>query len=539
MGAALDIHRITDFARGIYKAWKWFLVALRWCSILFFGMLFFVGLYFKLPWKMLACLALIPVVGIFVPKKIQPWVWGTLTLLILSAWGWVHLPEHDSSQWQPYQYDAELAEIERDHLPGDFENAADRYELIFDEYGETVFYLNYTDEQMKKTTLWTSWSPDVYPSLDAWISEFEPAIQLIIEASGIKQCRFDIPKNLDSMEPQLKRINQMKGWTQLLIRSANRDLFTGDPQQALPKLLTLPRMAQHLYQQETLFDQAGAFHLELMGARALEAFMINLCDDPNILTQTEQAFLAIDPQWPGNWPGILTREKLMAKNLAGLMYEVNDSGNTRISHDSMTALQQGLGYRPQRFFINQPVMNRLAVIGLWLSLPSNPQRLATLVDKRFDHYSQQVQKGEQLPRYSLKYVWIKGLNVQSVIDWLATQQVGYYWALDGQFLRHEAVVNQIGIFSAIKQYFLEHKHWPQRLAELEIDDSDLVLTDPLNGKPYTYERTGDGFRLYSLGANGTDDGGLNMSEEKKDDILLWPRIYPENGMKNETVIDTK
>ncbi|MHC4231402.1 MAG: hypothetical protein ACYSTW_02225, partial [Planctomycetota bacterium] len=63
MGAALDIRRITDFARGIYKAWKWFLVALRWCSILFFGMLFFVGLYFKLPSKTLACLALIPVVG--------------------------------------------------------------------------------------------------------------------------------------------------------------------------------------------------------------------------------------------------------------------------------------------------------------------------------------------------------------------------------------------------------------------------------------------------------------------------------------------
>ena len=75
------------------------------------------------------------------------------------------------------------------------------------------------------------------------------------------------------------------------------------------------------------------------------------------------------------------------------------------------------------------------------------------------------------------------------------------------------------------------------MAELEIDDSGLVLTDPLNGKPYTYERTGDGFRLYSLGANGTDDGGLNMSDEIKDDILLWHRIYPENDIENETVID--
>ena len=76
MGGTLDIDRVKDFAKATYKVWKWFLVALRWCSIIFFGVLFFVGLYIKLPWKVLASLAVIPVVGIFVPKKVQPWVWG-------------------------------------------------------------------------------------------------------------------------------------------------------------------------------------------------------------------------------------------------------------------------------------------------------------------------------------------------------------------------------------------------------------------------------------------------------------------------------
>ena len=526
----MDIHRVTDFAKGTYKVWKWFLIVLRWCSIVLFGVLFFVGLYFKLPWKMLACLAVIPIVGICVPKKIQPWVWGSLTVLILSVWGWVHLPEQSSDKWKPYQYRQELLEIKREHLSRGVENAADQYEIIFDEYGETVFFFNFHDKYIEELTLSGPWNPDIYPSLNSWISGFEPTIQKIVDASKIEQCRFDIPYDLASMEPQLKRINQIKGWTRLMIRSANRDLFAGNRQQALETLLAVTGMAQHLYQQQTLFDQAGAFHIELLGARAMETFIIDHCDDPNTLSQIARVFAELDPQWAGNWPDILLREKLTAKNLAGLMYEVNSSGSVRISHDSMIALQRGLGYRPRRLFVNQQVMNRVAVIGLWLSLPSNPKRLATVVDERFDHYSLQVQKGEQLPKYGLQYVWIKGLNAQSVIDWLAMQQVGYYWALDGQFLRHEAVVNQIRIFSALKKHFLEHDRWPKQLTELEIDDLEHVLTDPVNGKLFVYERLGDGFRLYSLGVNGTDDGGLNDAKDKKDDILLWPRIFIENDM---------
>lgn len=514
---------IKQFGKKIYTAWKVFVWILRWLSIVLFGVLFFVGVYFKLPWKVLACLAVIPVVGIFVPKKIQPWVWGTLTVLLLSVWGWVHLPEQNSREWRPYQYDGELAKIEQIGMPNGFVNAAARYELVFDTYGEAIFFSDLNDEKMRDAVLSGPWNPEIYPSLDVSISGFNSGIEQLVAASKMDQCRFAIPSDLASMKPQLERINQMKGWTHLLIGSANRDLFTGHYQKALEKIKTIPRMARHLYQQQTLFDQSAAFHIELIGARAAETFIIDQCEDPNMAAQIEQVFGQIDPQWAGNWPDILLREKLTTKNLAGLMYEINDSGNVRISHNSMMALQEGLGYRPQRLFINQQIMNRLAVIGLWLALPSNPQRLANRVNERFDHYSLLVQKGQQLPRYSLKYVWVKGLNVQSVIDWLAMQQVGYYWALDGQFQRHLAVVNQIRIFAALKQYYLQRQHWPQTLDELNIEDSGYVLIDPVCGKPFVYELTGQSFRLYSLGANGVDDGGINEPKQNKDDIPLWPR----------------
>ena len=530
----MDSKKIKQTGKNMYTAWKVFLWVLRWASIILFGMLFFVGIYFKLPSKVLACIAVIPVVGIFVPKKIQPWVWGGLTVLLMSVWGWVHLPEQSSSQWRPYQYDGELAKIEQIGLPDRFVNAADQYEQVFDTYGEAIFFFDFTDEDMRQSTLAAPWNPETYPALNRWISGFDSAIDQLVEASKMDLCRFAIPSDLASIKPQLERINRIKGWTQLLIRSANRDVFKGHQQQGFEKIKTIPRMARHLYQQQTLFDQSAAFHVELMGARAAETFIIDQCEDPNMLAQIEQTYGQIDPQWAGNWPDILLREKLTAKNLAGLMYEINSSGSVRISHNAMMALQEGLGYRPQRLFFNQQIMNRLAVVGLWLALPSNPQRLANRVDERFDHYSLLVQKGQQLPRYSLKYIWVKGLNVQSVIDWLAMQQVGYYWALDGQFQRHLAIVNQIHLFAALKRYYLAHQRWPQTLEELDMENAEDVVVDPVSGRAFVYEQTEQGFRLYSQGANGVDDDGVNEPKQNKDDILLWPRTIMEEDIEIET-----
>lgn len=526
----MDTQGIKKFGKGVYSAWRGLVWFLRWLSIVLFGVLFFVGIYFKLPWKVLACIAIIPVVGIFVPKKIQPWIWGSLTLLIVSLWGWVYLPERNSDPWRPYEYTDALETIATGYFGAGANNAADLYTDVLEEYGETVFSFQFSDDQAARRTLSDAWDPADYPFLDFWITEMTDGINRLIEAGSFPECRFEIPYNLAATKPQLQRINQIKGWVRILVWAANRDMFLGDPASAFIKLKAALQIAQHLYQQQTLFDQAAAFHIELLAARGLETLMIDHCSDPQMLSEIEALFDKLDPDWAGSWPDILLREKLTVKNLAGIMYEVNDSGRVRISHNAMMDLQAGLGFPPQRLFFNQHQMNRIAVIGLWLALPASPQRLAAMVDERFDHYSLQVQKGLSVPRYPFQYVWVKGLNAQSVIDWLAMQQVGYFWALDGQYLRHLSIVNQIRIFSALKRYHLQHQRWPQKLEDLDIPDAQYVLRDPLCRRPFAYELTDYGFRLYSLGSNGIDDGAENIPLEKKDDILLWPRMGTEGDI---------
>jgi hypothetical protein len=241
----------------------------------------------------------------------------------------------------------------------------------------------------------------------------------------------------------------------------------------------------------------------------------------------------MDPHWPGNWPGILAREKILSKNLLGLFYETNDDGDIRYAHSAMMALQAGLGFKPRRLFINQHTMNRLAVIGFFLWLPSNPEGLADLVDKRFDHYSLQVQKGTKLPRYDLRYIWLLGLNIQSFIDWMAMQKVGFYWALDNQFTRHNALFSRMVVLSRIKQFELDNNRWPDSLDELQL--TELVMTDPVSGKPWHYERTEKSFILYSLGPNGINNNGLNNPSTDEDDIMIWPQQPADVPSDNEVV----
>ncbi|MCE5186658.1 MAG: hypothetical protein LLF76_11090 [Planctomycetaceae bacterium] len=499
--------------------WKWFIAGVRWLSIIFFGCLFFLGLYLKLPGKALACLAVIPVVGLFVPRKIQPWIWMTLTVLLISLFAWLYLPEVNSSDWKPYEFQQHLGQLER-QFPAAGPNAADLYQQVLDEYGETIFYFRFEDQEEEQTLL-EPWDPAEHPRLDFWITALQPAMQKLIEAAAIDQCRFDIPHNLLAEKPQLGRLNQLRGWSRLMMRAASRDLYNGLHEDALMKELAVAGVARHLYQQKTLMDQSTAFQVELLAARALESFIINYSSDPNQLDRIEQTFAAVDPHWARNWPDILAREKLQSKNLMGLFYEVSSGGSIRFSHSAMMALQEGLGYRPKRLFINQQFMNRVAVIGLWLCLPSNPEDLAALIDDRFDHYSLQVQHGSKFQRFSLRYIWVLGLNVQSIVDWLAMQRVGYYWALDGQFQRHQAIEHTLTAFSAMKRFHTREGRWPDRLDELGLDA--FALLDPLSNKPFVYRVTESGFQFYSLGANGTDDGGQNDSNAGKDDILIWPR----------------
>jgi hypothetical protein len=93
---------------------------------------------------------------------------------------------------------------------------------------------------------------------------------------------------------------------------------------------------------------------------------------------------------------------------------------------------------------------------------------------------------------------------------------------------YHALVAQI----AAERYKRDKGTYPESLAELQQAGylKELPI-DPWSDKPLVYRKTADGYILYSVGTNFTDDGGQSVDKDSKPvaansldglDIVFWP-----------------
>jgi hypothetical protein len=91
--------------------------------------------------------------------------------------------------------------------------------------------------------------------------------------------------------------------------------------------------------------------------------------------------------------------------------------------------------------------------------------------------------------------------------------------------------------------------YPETLDALVPDYFAELPADPAGRRPYNYDRTADGFLLYSLGKNGHDDGGSNQARRvykgfdiNPGDELLSARLgepLPEESATETPVVPTQ
>ncbi len=75
---------------------------------------------------------------------------------------------------------------------------------------------------------------------------------------------------------------------------------------------------------------------------------------------------------------------------------------------------------------------------------------------------------------------------------------------------------------ALRQYHQQTGAFPDSLESLSVSPDSLV--DLFSGQPYRYELSANGFRLYSTGPNGEDEGITGEPDPEIDDWgVAWPR----------------
>lgn len=87
--------------------------------------------------------------------------------------------------------------------------------------------------------------------------------------------------------------------------------------------------------------------------------------------------------------------------------------------------------------------------------------------------------------------------------------------------RAETRLRLLHIALMLAAYRADHSAYPDELNDLSPDYFTEIPLDPFLDEPFHYERTETGYRLYSVGANMTDDGGRTYdSKPRGDDILV-------------------
>jgi hypothetical protein len=101
-------------------------------------------------------------------------------------------------------------------------------------------------------------------------------------------------------------------------------------------------------------------------------------------------------------------------------------------------------------------------------------------------------------------------------------------------------LNQLALVAcALERVRLEHGAYPKELSELTARELPGSIRDPMSGAPLRYERSADqspgsaaGFKLWSVGLNGRDDGGImpEKNNEAHNDARgdwVWPNLIME------------
>jgi hypothetical protein len=97
--------------------------------------------------------------------------------------------------------------------------------------------------------------------------------------------------------------------------------------------------------------------------------------------------------------------------------------------------------------------------------------------------------------------------------------------------RAEASRRATQLSYAVHLYKAQTGAWPASLADLPAEYGDTIRTDPFTGCQFGYQLTESGPKIYSLGEDGLDNGGVhsqrwgddrNEGGPDSDDYVFWP-----------------
>jgi hypothetical protein len=352
-----------------------------------------------------------------------------------------------------------------------------------------------------------AWPMTITPHDVEWLKVNEKPLALVAQATT--RTRYFIPFN-GGNRPQtmvsvlIPYVDRERRLRRALLTRALMRLQAGDVNGFADDIRVSHKLARLLGQDSTMIGRMIAFELEDSTCKIERVAAAN-----GLLSAEQSRAMARELAAMGDLPSVIDPidncERFMALDAVQVLATAgpNDRGNLFREVFSMNAPDWAFRFFPVRFEASMRVMNRLYDSAIDAAQqPTYSQRMAAL-----DAWDMQIQEmAARNPAVKmLSADWPALMLVPAMRNVIARADVS----------RMQARLTLVALeLSAVKS---EQGEYSMTLAEVAPKLPAETITDIFSNNPAIYSRTDNGYVLYSVGRNMTDDGG--KMESPADDIV--------------------
>jgi len=369
------------------------------------------------------------------------------------------------------------------------------------------------------------WKAEAYPLIAAWLDANARALGRAVAAANRPRyyrpmlSDTDPPQMVDAIIPSLARARRLSA---ALLARMMRRAGAGDFAAARADLLAAHRLARHIGSGPTLIDRLVGMAHEGQATKA-------------------GAALATAGVLPATQARRLVRDLRTLRPLPGIA-EVMDRAERFGALDLLQTFARGRPGRPRQMLDRlqagylrrmdwDPILRRFnvaydnMVAGFRERTHAARRRALRNVEEDVEHLAAiaGVPQGGDNPFGLMTGVL---LNPLSTSDKIAAAMLSIFMpsvAKAGELHTRVVMRGELEkVAFALAAHKAETGEYPAKLSALAPRPLPAVPKDAFTGEPLHYERTdAGGYRLYSVGMNATDDGGVwEAGDDEKDDLVV-------------------
>jgi hypothetical protein len=369
-------------------------------------------------------------------------------------------------------------------------------------------------------TMNAPWRAADLPPLAEWVEVNNDAIDLLVEASQRPKLYtpLELPAAYDKhyliATMPMNGIMRSRATARVLIVRAMFHLGEGRHAEAWQDLLAIHRWARLIAQGPTTVDQLVGVAVDGIACHG-DAALLASGDLPlNVARQIHEDLSGLAPV--ANLAVVFDQGERLYFLDAIVAYRKRGVGNL-VADNFFIDLETGKSKDPDW---REPLLNRVSAdwnVGLaegnrWFDRLAAAAQLPKFTDRKqeISRIESEIRSRESTLRKP-KYLIAAAFSYRMRNDLLATAMIAAFSpsfraameAID----RGQATLELTQLTAALAVYRAEHNEYPDRLDQLVPDVLPQLPLDLYHDKPFVYQRTADGYLLYSCGPNGNDDGG--------------------------------